>query len=565
MRSLHSRQFGSTNWAFIITLLILLVFIWLWYEETDKNESNVRQRQEAEDKAAALNAEGVELVRRLEELSDVVGWKTKGGSLSAIKRQEGAGYSYSDKDAILNNFTPGRQVDGADGTKVPGLLDQILGSAQITFEREARLHDKKTGEEKEFKYETLSQDFKDKLAKVREQWASIELQIPVPPADPDDEQGQARYKSEMDDYESKVKDYHAALDELTASEGWKEYSSVIATPGATPDLSKAAVTVHFYKYTDTGNRTIQAALEGLPGAFKLFGDELTANVAAAGQQISQLRKDVTAKDTMVEQSKAALAKEEEAHTSDVSQLQGSLTESNERADRLAVAKTTAESALAKEQDDRKGVEAGLRREVEARKEENRLLKDKRDLVIARDDVDGHILASNHTLGTGTIDLGFKDKVYVGQKFVVSQLDRNGNRYDTGEVMITRVNSDHAATVRILSGEAVRGARLHNPFFEVGERIYVYFAGKLDKWSKEMATDRLAKLNAMVQDAPNGDTHYIVVPNSWTFVKESAGGEDEEMEDEEDAGPDPLEEAMKVARDIGAVVITEKLFDAFLDY
>jgi len=567
MRSLQSRQFGSTNWSFIITLLILLVFVWLWWGETEKQEGNANEITRLELESNDRNIEGAALADLLEDLSSKVGWRSRSVTLMHIKRgAAGQALVISDAKTIENNFTPGRQVDGAeDGTKQPGLLDRILAAAQISFEREARLHTSKTGEEKEHTFTTLSQAFKDKLRGVNEKWKSIEFTIPVPPADPDDEQGKARYKSEMIDYEAKVKEYHTDLDDLAGTEGWAEYKRRIAAPGQWGDPTKAGLTVHFFTYTDTGDRTIETAVENLPGAFTLFGNELTANMTAATQEISQLRKDVAAKDSAVEAAKAALTKEEDAHTNDVTQLQNSLNDSNERANRLAVDKTTAENSLAKEQDDRKGVEAGLRREVEARKEENRLLKDKRDLVISRDDVDGTILASNATLATGTIDLGTKDKAFVGQKFVVSQLDRNGNRINTGEVMIVRCTGDHSSTVRIISGAAGAGSRIHNPFYQVGERISVYFAGKLDKWSKEMATERLAKLNAIVQDAPNGETHYIVVPNSWTIVKKTAAGDDDEADEEEEAGPDPLEEALKTARIFGATVITEKLFDAFLDY
>ena len=41
--------------------------------------------------------------------------------------------------------------------------------------------------------------------------------------------------------------------------------------------------------------------------------------------------------------------------------------------------------------------------------------------------------ANGTLGTAVIDLGSKDKVFVGQKFGVSDLDRMGNRRMKGEL------------------------------------------------------------------------------------------------------------------------------------
>ena len=186
--------------------------------------------------------------------------------------------------------------------------------------------------------------------------------------------------------------------------------------------------------------------------------------------------------------------------------------------------------------------------------------------IARDDVDGTVVVGNATLGTAMLDLGHKDKAYVGQKFVVSALDRAGNRVNKGEVMVVKVTGDHSAKVRVLAGTAGRGDRIHNPFYQRGERIYVHFAAKMDKWPLEMARERLAQMNVVVQDAPNGKTHYIIVPNSWAAAPEPAGEDDEDADEEEGgSATTPLEQVQKTARTFGANVITEALLDAFLDY
>jgi len=47
MQSLKSRQLGATNWAFIITLILLLVFIWMWFQETDKHDKLVQEKKDA--------------------------------------------------------------------------------------------------------------------------------------------------------------------------------------------------------------------------------------------------------------------------------------------------------------------------------------------------------------------------------------------------------------------------------------------------------------------------------------------------------------------------------------
>jgi hypothetical protein len=127
----------------------------------------------------------------------------------------------------------------------------------------------------------------------------------------------------------------------------------------------------------------------------------------------------------------------------------------------------------------------------------------------------------------------------------------------------RVTGDHAAQVRIVSGSVGDGDRLHNPFYQRGERIFVYIPAKLEKWPLELAKARLAKLNVVVQDAMDGNTHYVIVPNGWA-APAAKPAEDEEGA-EEGAVANPLEEIQKQARLFGANVITERLLDAFLDY
>jgi len=493
-----------------------------------------------------------------------VGFETKNFTCTYISRANKQ-FPYSDAATIKANFDPEGVVPGAEqGQTQPGILKKIIDAAQLTFEREARLSTGKTGEEKEHVFKTLSTEFKDKLRSVQAKWGEVEFSRPVPPADPDDTQGKQEYASALQEWERKVKDYSADLKALSEMAGWQEYRKRIAPPGQWGDPTKEGVTVQFYQYSDTGQKTIEAAMVGLDTAFNLMGQELRANMEAWGNQISQLRKDTKAKEDTITQLQQQLEQEQQAHTTDVSQLQDRINQEQERANRNAIGKTNAENELQKVKSDSANAVATLQREVEARKEQNRLLKEKRDLVIARDDVDGTVLVANGTLGTAMIDLGHKDKAYVGQKFVVSALDRAGNRVNKGEIMIVRVTGDHSSKARILSGSVGRGDQLHNPFYQPGETVYVYFAGKMDKWPKEMAAERLAKMGVVVQDAPDGKTQYIIVPNSWTQPAQKAEGEDE-GEGGPKAGSTPLDEAMKTARLFGANVITENILDAFLDY
>ena len=192
-------------------------------------------------------------------------------------------------------------------------------------------------------------------------------------------------------------------------------------------------------------------------------------------------------------------------------------------------------------------------------------KARRDHKIRRDEAKGTVLLVSQAMGTGTIDRGSADRVYVGQKFVVSSKNRAGRRVDKGEVVVTRVMGRHASKVRIVGPQAqpiTGGDSIHNPLYNPTDPIHVVIAGKLDKWPRNLAVQRLKQLNVVVQDQPNGSTDYVIVPNSWAAPMETS---DEDEDNGGDAAPSPLERVTKTARRFGAVVLTERLFDVFLDY
>jgi len=554
-------QRGSTNWAFIITLLFLLVFVWLWYGETEKQDKNAKDITALKADNSALNVEGAKVADLLKELSDAVGWESKNVQLDHIARSERS-FAITDVALVRGNFKPDGVVPGSEeGQTVDGILKRIIAAAQLTYEREARPGTAKTGEETAHTFKTLSNAFKEKLAGVQAKWDGVAFDRPAPPADPDDEQGKADYASALQAWSAKVQEYDDDLKALSQMEGWKEYTARIAAPGQWGDITKEGVTVHFYTYGG-GADTIEAAMVGLDEGFKRMGAELRSNIETLGNQVVQLRKETAAKEQALTETKAALTKEQGDHTADNDQLQTRITAETERANRNAIEKTTAQNEMQKSKEAAVKEVAALKRDVDARKEQNRLLKEKQDLVIARNDIDGSVLMANATLGTAMIDLGNADKAYVGQKFGVSDLDRMGNRRMKGELMVVRVTGAHSAKCRILSGGAGSGDNIHNPFYQPGATIYVYFAAKLDKWPKAMAAQRLAKMGVVVQDEPNGNTQYIVVPNSWAAPKKAASDEDE---GEGEAAVNPLDEIMKTARLVGANVITENILDAFLDY
>lgn len=569
MRASSRSQLGSTNWAFIIALLLLLVFVYMWWDETDKQDKMTNELREAKELTVQLNTEALAIAEMAENISNAVGWQDQNYSFKHVKGARG-NILLTDVRKVATHSNPdGVFPAGEGGAATDGLLKQIMEGAVVNFDRSARLHTTKTGEETPHTFETLSAEFKAELNALMNQINDTHKSRPTPPADPDDTDGQAAYEAEYAAYMNSIKEYDDKLKALTSKPAYVEYVSRIRAPGTWGESSAVGVKVSYYKYTTGGKRTLQEAMEGVPAAFRGMKQELAAYINKANEEITQLRADKKAKEDAVTASQQQLQAEQEGRTNDVGALQQQLQDANTRGNANSVRATKAENDLNKARDDFTKTEAALRRDVEARKEQNRLLKEKRDLIIARDDPDGTVLASNGALGTATIDAGSSDKAYVGQKFVVSSLDRAGNRINRGEIMVVRVTGAHSAQVRILAGEVTAGDRIHNPFYERGERVYVFFAGTMDKWPLELARERLARLNVVVQAQMDGSTHYVIVPNSWTLGEAPAagGGEDEEGDGEEGgaAGASPLEEVQKKARVVGANVITERLLDAFLDY
>jgi hypothetical protein len=555
-------ELGAGHWPFVIALLFALVFGGLWYSEQDKVEglnntiSTLRQDQRT------LYDKGGELFELLASVDQVVGYHTE-RSKTADGTPFGKGsIVISDPERIRQELNATLDIPSGEGTR-PSYMKALTAAATVAYDQDAYTVEAPQGEKKQVEWKTVTPAFLDKQRQVEELRGQL-VARPTPPADPDDHDKVAEYQARLQAYESALKAYNDSLQELMGMEGWKEWSETIHGPGRIADAARRKIEVQYLVGRTDGYVTLENALAVLPPIIDRIRKDLKSLVELHSGTIDGLRADTTSKEETINTLQANLANTEQARTTEVGQYQNQLAEMNSRLEQANQARQTAENELAKARDDFGTTVATKDREIEARKEQARLFKAKRDLVIARDDPDGSVLAANPTLGTGTIDLGHADKAYVGQKFTVSALDRGGNRVDKGQVMVLRVTGPHASQVRIVSGQATGGDRLHNPLYQRGERIHVYFAGPLDKWPRQMAADRLAPLNVVVQTAIDGDTDYVIVPNSWTVTKEEAGGE-EDGGGEGEATANPYEEAQKNARAVGATVISERVLDAFLDY
>lgn len=559
----HRSQLGAGHWPFIIALLFAIVFAYMWYGEQDKVEGLNSTIQTQKDTIGSLNKAGNDLYDVIERVDRVVGFHT--GQKTADGSAFGRGrIEVPDWDRISAHLNPGMDVPAGDGT-APSYMKQLVDLATLSYDQAAFTIEATKGEKKEEAWKTVTAAFLEKQKQVEDLKGQL-LRVPTPPADPDDTQGHSDYQARRNQYEAVLTSYNEALAELTSMEGWKEWNETIHGPGNISDANRRKIVVSYFRAKADGYSNLENAIAALPPIVDNLRSEVKSLVEQDQTTIRQLRTEVSSRENTINTLQANLASEQQARTTEVGNLQNQLAQSQSEREQARQGETTARNDLARAREEFGTTVATKDREIDARKEQARLFKEKRDLVIARDDPDGSILASNPGFGTATIDLGSADKAFVGLKFTASDLDRGGNRVDRGQVMIVKVLGPHSSQVRIVSGQAGSGYRLHNPFYQPGERIHVFFAGKLDKWPVEMARERLERMNVVVQSALDGKTDYVVIPNSWTIAKEDTGGGDEEEGGEEAAGgASPLDKVLGEARSAGATVITERLLDAFLDY
>ncbi len=554
MRSLNRLQRGSTNWPFVIALLLLIVFIYLWYDCTDKRDTQMARADKAEKEIADLRKVNTAAGEELNAIAALIGFKKayEGGIPDTVT---------VDRALLEQHLADNGSIAGDDGA-VDGLVALLIKEAVLKMEKELRPEGATSGTEKSYKSKVMSEELKNALADLPEVPSA-----PPMPMDQGDADAMAEYKQKLADYEAAVAAYRQKMTELSQMEGFEEVATTIMlSPRGNPD-GKNLVEIRMFGPLE--ELTVRDLIAKLPQIHRQLIKEFVAHKNADTATIVQLREDINQRNEEITRLQGELKTEQEAHQRDLANAETQLNEANERTNINLIAKTNAEQALALEKEGRRKDVGKLTQELEARKEALRILKQKRDLVIRRDDIDGKILAASNSLRTATINLGFKDKVYVGQQFNVSALNNVGDRVPKGEVMVTRVTGDHSARARITSATSMLGSGdlIHNPFYSPTESIHVWFAGTLDKWPREMAAQRLGQMNVTVQDAMNGKTDYVVVPDSWVLAEEAAptGDEDEEEEDEDSGAASPLDQVRKAARLNGATIITESLLDAFLDF
>jgi hypothetical protein len=418
------------------------------------------------------------------------------------------------------------------------------------------------GNVKEVDFSWASQAFKNKLKEVAAAHDAIPVK-PEPPSDTDDEAATAKYRAELEAYNRAVENYSKAMSELTSpqfSGEWKQYKQVITAQPFDPDTTKVVELNFRPKLVGNDAKTFQDLLVLWKPPFDAILAEFKANKETDQKQIAQLNQEKAALEKSIEEQGKRF---EELRSGDQAELQRQKSEFDKVSAQAAAneqARAQAENSLATETANFKKEKAKDKAEIAAMRDRIASEKERADLEIRRDEVDGTLLSVSNRGQTGTISLGSSDKAYPGLKFVVSYVDRGGARQAVGQVQVIKVTGPHSSEVRVLDATQplVSGHLISNPLFASGREIHIYPVG----WSPDLVQSRrLQDMNVIVDAAPTARTDFFVVPDDWKggSAAPPAEGEDPAAA----AAANPLDKAKLEAQTFGATVITFRMLDNFL--
>jgi hypothetical protein len=549
---------GSVNWAFVITLFVALVFIFMWYTAADdrdklktENENYVKAYKEG---AAQLET----AIGHITALSDAVGFKTLSVNLG------GRNIPLSDVAKLRQHFDKNGEVEvvQADGTKVmePGFMAS-LWKLEVQIDQSTRSGGNPGVTETVVDLSQTSPKFREAVSRIA---ALVKALPPKPavPVDPDDAAAQAKYKADLEIYTKAVEELSKATQafhgEGEFAKERKVLSQTIGLP-ATLDIDQwKALKLSFAPKVDVPITSVELAFPQWRPVWDAISGEFRANKGADRQSIDKLNADLKAeRQVVVDQNKryedlnTTLKAEIDAKTRE-------LEEANKRAAANEQAARKAENDLQMQITERKREVGTLSAELTAHKERLAADKERRDLAIRRDEVDGHLVGVNQLLETGTIDLGSDAKVYPGlSSWSAPSTRRRAPAW--GEIQVIQVTGRNSSKVRIVSatGQIGSGDLISNPFFSSGAAIHIYCVG----WTPDFVQrKRIEAMNVILDAAPSAATDFYVVPDEWKGGSAAAPAEGEEAPA---AGASPLDKARQEANNFGAQLVTRRMLETFL--
>ncbi len=571
MRQRHLNERGSSQWPFVITLVILLVFVYMWFSEKDKRDVAETDRAKSQEEYANLSKATTDVLNYFRDVSAKVGWASKSlndvvqdpNAKEVLNRLAGSGGAFvTDVAQVDKQITRDGTTEGGK----PGLYNYLINDSDISIRADLRTRGAEGVKETNVSFEWMTPEFRQKLKEI----AQIPVPVPPkPPADADDEAAQAKYQSEQKTYEADVKKINDGMAELqTMGEQWKKYEEIIKGPRPFDPDTQRVVKLLMFTPEASGTMDLATLVTLPPKVVDNYKSEFRANKEEDTAVIDRVQADNQSKETTITNGQNELKAEQQRHVQEVDQLRGELTQANQTADTNRQEATKALNDLQHEKELHSNEVAQLNSQKNALENRVRLNKEVTDLEIRRNDPDGRVLASSPTMGTAIIDLGTQARVTPGTRFEVSRIGKGGIRSVKGQIQVIQVLGPTSSKVSILSlanpqNPIGEGDLIANPFFSATKPIHVYFAGELENLPREVAVSRLATMNAVVDKEVDGDTDYIVVPSSMTAPQpKAADGGDEEAQPQVGA-KSPIEKVESLAREFGAKVITERLLDEYL--
>jgi len=201
-------------------------------------------------------------------------------------------------------------------------------------------------------------------------------------------------------------------------------------------------------------------------------------------------------------------------------------------------------------------------------------KELKALAVKEDPIDGQVLATSRTLGTLWINLGRRNKLSRGTKFMVWRPGKGNIRQNVALVRVIAVD-EHMSECRVLKRYVARiaptkGMNVSNPFYDPQGKLTAYIFGDLRAYSTNQAARRLAAAGISVSRSLDHDVDVII-------LGEPPKTGDPEIDADDEAAmaaagkkaaldrSKRLEWIMKKAISIGAIVVNEKVLADFVDY
>ncbi|MHC4960385.1 MAG: hypothetical protein ACYTGN_18705 [Planctomycetota bacterium] len=333
--------------------------------------------------------------------------------------------------------------------------------------------------------------------------------------------------------------------------------------------------VRFYQVsTSPDNTTVKTALDPISKA-------LAAAAKIAAENNSKHDQSVKDRDRLVEELKGANATAQSAYQSDLAAKQQAAEGWKTQLDSTRSNLETLTTKL-----DQK--EAEFSTKIQAKDKELRTIsrgrdawksraineKDRKALAIKEDPIDGQVIAVSDVLGTLWINLGRRNKLSSGTRFIVWRPAKGNVRENIAEcrvINVTETRSECRITKRLSSRvRPTEGMNISNPFYDPKGKLTAYIFGDLKTYPSDQAARRLAAAGVKVSRTLDLNVNIII-------LGEPPKGGDEEIDMEDAAAVSQAETKAKMDRGkrldwimskavaIGAIVVTEDRLATFIEW